>query len=73
MLGVNLGAEVKDLVRLGGYQISVISNQRPRVRRASGRGNRGAERGGVLFSSAFGSELRWGGSRGHEREHTDSE
>jgi len=34
MLGVGVSAEVEDLVRLDGYQISVISNQEPRVWRA---------------------------------------
>lgn len=73
MLGVSVSAKVEDLVRLDGYQISVISDQEPSVRGAGGPENWGADRRRVLFSSAFGGGLRWGRSRAHEREHTDSE
>jgi len=37
ILGASAGAEVEDLVRQDGYQISVISDQEPRVWQAGGR------------------------------------
>jgi hypothetical protein len=42
---VGAGAEVKDLVRLDSYQISVISDQEARVRKPGGQLNYGRGRG----------------------------
>src|SRR5271157_1409851 len=55
------------------WRLSDISDREPRVRKAGRRPNWAAAWGGVLFSTAFGSGLRWGRSRAYEREHTNPE
>jgi len=56
ILAASADAEVEDLLRLDGYQRSGTKRAEGRWTAELGAGNGG----GVLFSTAFGSGLRWG-------------
>src|SRR5208283_3006125 len=64
-------AGVGRLLRADGYQPSAIRNQKSGT--LSDNQIDAYRAAGALFPTAFDSGLRWGGSRAHERKHTDSE